>query len=114
MHLTLHRAAFDVMVTGEKNEEFRTVTKFINNRLFDYRDEPKIIKLVKFVNGYGNDKPAFIAEYKSVQCCFEKYGYCFSRTYSNGLKIRKINTEELYVINLGEVLTKYNCTNKRK
>lgn len=110
LNLTLRKAPFDVMVTGEKTEEFRNPTEWLNSRLYDDENNLRRYKLVKFVNGYGADKPAFIAYFKEVLCCFDRYGYCFSRTWSNGLKVRKINTKELYIIDIGEVIEKYNLT----
>ena len=96
------------MVTGEKKEEFRTPSHWLMSRLWNENNGPRLYKLVKFVNGYGAHRPAFISEFVGLTCCFEKYGYCFSKTWSNGLKVRKINTDDLYIIELGEVLQKIN------
>lgn len=58
------------MVTGEKREEFRKPSKWMLSRMFNKnKDGSKSFKkydLVKFVNGYGNDKPYFIAEFTAM------------------------------------------------
>ncbi len=58
LHLTLSRKPFEVMVTGEKSTEYREPSKWILSRL-----QGKDYDFVKFVNGYGSDKPYFIAKY---------------------------------------------------
>ena len=40
------------MVTGKKTIEYRRPSKWIKDRLVD-----KEYEVVKFVNGYGDDKP---------------------------------------------------------
>ena len=43
------------MVTGEKREEFRVTSKWIESRLIDSKTgEDKVYDLVEFVNGYGS------------------------------------------------------------
>ena len=46
------------MVTGLKSTEFRKPSDWIRSRLIN-----KHYDLVKFVNGYGGDKPYFLCEY---------------------------------------------------
>jgi hypothetical protein len=55
--LTLNKKAFDVMVSGEKALEFRKPSAWIKTRL------KKKYRYVRFTNGYGSDKPYFIADY---------------------------------------------------
>jgi hypothetical protein len=102
LHLTLHKKAFEVMITGEKTEEFRKPTSWIKSRLVG--DASKDYDLVKFVNGYGKDKPYFIAEFKD----FEQYKETESqlKVFSNGLTV---NVEYWdYIIYLGEIVEKGN------
>lgn len=47
------------MVSDNKKCEYRKPSKWIKSRLFG-----KEYDFAKFVNGYGNDKPYFIVEYK--------------------------------------------------
>ena len=81
LHLSLKSEPFDVMVTGEKRNEYRSPTKWIMSRLVDKNGNPKHYDVVKFVNGYGKDKPQFICEYKGFEILC---GPLPSITYSNG------------------------------
>ena len=54
------------MVTGEKDVEFRNQSQWIKSRVFNKDGTIKQYDAVKFINGYGNDKPYFIAEFKTV------------------------------------------------
>lgn len=83
LHLTLHKPAFDVMVTGEKSLEFREDTNWIRSRLFDQDGEKIRYDLVKFTNGYGKDRPYFICRLHGF---WLETLYC-KLTYSNGLTI---------------------------
>ena len=96
LHLTLSKGPFDVMVTGEKNMEFRKPSKWIISRLYNKDGTPKKYDVVKFVNGYGKDKPQFVCEFIGVENRF-KYDETF--TYSNGFKV-KVEPEDI-IINLG-------------
>lgn len=77
LKLTLHKMAFEVMVSGEKPFEFRKPSKWILSRL--KRD----IKYVEFTNGYGKDKPVFTAEYRGHTTAEGKARY----RYSNKLTV---------------------------
>lgn len=84
LHLTLSKKPFEVMVTGEKPEEFRKPSKWILSRLKNKDGTDKEYDLVKFVNGYGADKPYFITNYCGWM---EKVGGDEVFHYSNGLKV---------------------------
>src|SRR6056300_1328403 len=58
LHLTLKKSWFELMVSGEKTTEFRKPSDCIKQRLVD-----KEYELVRFVNGYGSDKPFFVDKY---------------------------------------------------
>lgn len=81
--LTLSKQPFEVMITGEKRDEYRRESDWILSRLYDKEGNDKEYTHVKFVNGYGSDKPYFIAEFKGWR--FE----CEDRqvVYSNGLAV---------------------------
>lgn len=66
LHLTLTKVPFDLMITGEKTVEFRKPTQWIKSRLWDKNGSLKQYDVVKFTNGYGRDKPYFIADFKTV------------------------------------------------
>lgn len=106
LKLTLHRQAFEVMVTGEKNEEYRPISAWIESRLYETnllnQRVERIYDFVEFTNGYGNDKPRFIAKFLGV----DLRPWVYIR-YSNGLLV---NTKKVYAILLGEIVGIQNYT----
>lgn len=95
LNLTLYKSAFEVMVTGEKRFEFRKPGKWINSRLFNKDGSKKGYDLIKFTNGYGNDKPYFVCKYLG-------FGYEYGLfKYSNGLEIDVSND---FAIKCGEIV----------
>lgn len=91
LKLTLKKPAYEVMITGEKKEEYRTNSKWIMSRL-DRTNKEKL-KLVKFTNGYKKDSPSFITDYKGWE-----FKNNVNETYSNGLNVQGNN---LICIKLG-------------
>ena len=92
LKISINKKAFDVMVTGEKTEEFRAESKWIMSRL------KKDYDFVQFTNGYGKERPVFIAK------CL---GYSFEdvdKVYSNGLLVKGTKI----IIKLGEIVEKRN------
>lgn len=83
LHLSLNPEPFEVMVTGEKSNEYRKSSFWIKSRLFK-GNIPKKIDYVKFVNGYGSQRPYFIARFEG----FHKAKINYTMKYSNGLKIQ--------------------------
>ena len=71
------------MKTGEKLFEFRKPSKWITSRLMNGMEFRKY-DYVKFTNGYGKDKPSFLARHKGTRIFSFAYG-CVE--YSNGLKV---------------------------
>ena len=90
LKLVISKKPFDVMITGEKLEEFRVPSKWIESRLFDKKGNPREYELIQFTNGYGKDRSTFTAKYKG----FTKE-HNIKREYSNGLKLEG---NEFYVI----------------
>jgi len=99
LNLTLGKMAFAVMVTGEKKVEYRKKSKWIESRLRYENGVQKKYDFVKFTNGYGKNRPYFIAEYKGYNSCWRCAG---TATYSNGLKV-DIDYSD-YVIYLGRII----------
>tara|TARA_B100000780_G_C21111553_1_gene449231 strand:- start:91 stop:402 length:312 start_codon:yes stop_codon:yes gene_type:complete len=62
LHLTLKKNWFDLMLSGRKMAEFRKPSDWIKQRLINREYD-----LIKFINGYGNDKPFFICVYKGYE-----------------------------------------------
>lgn len=96
LHLSLKKPQFEIMVSGEKNIEYRKANKWILSRLVG-----KSYDYVKFTNGYGNSRPYFICEFRS-------WAHATSgiHRYSNGLTANV--TEGHVQINLGNIITKQN------
>jgi hypothetical protein len=99
LHLSLRKLPFDVMSTGEKNQEFRKYSKWIHSRLFDKNGNLKNYDLVKFTNGYGKDKPYFICDFNGVKQANKN----IHKEYSNGLIVNEL-TDVDYIIQLGNVI----------
>lgn len=104
LHLSLKKKPFAVMVTGEKREEFRKNSDWIRSRLFDKYDNEKEYDYIKFVNGYGSDKPYFICKYKGFMECYMNVS---ERIYSNGLSITGIGKGD-FIIYCGEIVERGN------
>lgn len=108
--LPLKKGPFDVMITGEKNQEFRKSkgTGWIETRLysnFSQDGEPlegRVYGYVLFRNGYGDDKPYFICEYKGFYVAPED----FVKTYSNGFRVEVKKGD--FIIRLGKIVEKGN------
>jgi len=96
LKLTLSKQPYEVMVSGEKNKEYRRKSKWIETRLFDKSGQLKNYEFVQFTNGYKKDSPKFISEFKGVSVV-EK----LQETFSNGLQLDI--KEPTYVIHLGKL-----------
>ncbi|WP_047789432.1 hypothetical protein [Tenacibaculum mesophilum] len=105
LFLTLNKPAFDVMVTGEKSTEYRKASKWIESRLYDKDGKKKHYDAVHCVNGYGHDKPFFIATYRGFDK--EIKGFNHDKPYSNGLVVGEIAPGD-YKIYLGHIVRKGN------
>jgi len=80
------------MLSGVKKQEYRKPSAWIKVRL-----ENKSYNFVKFVNGYGNDKPFFICEYKGFEVSKNQQTVEFEG--------HKVNVERGdYIIQLGRVI----------
>lgn len=61
LHLTLKKKWFDMILSGEKTEEYREIKPYWNKRL------PKIYTHIQFRNGYNPDSPVMIVELLGVE-----------------------------------------------
>jgi hypothetical protein len=103
LKLTLEKAPFEVMVTGEKKHEFREDKQWIRTRLFTANGTRKHYDAIQFTNGYGKDRPYFIARMGSVRTW---QGEPIQNVFSNGLKVPiKVG---MFVIGVGEIIEKGN------
>ncbi|HUH25243.1 MAG TPA: hypothetical protein VLY87_01325 [Flavobacterium sp.] len=110
--LTLKMKPFEVMVTGEKPEEFRKPTQWIKSRHHTKTKSGykfKVYDYVVFTNGYGKHRPYFIAE----MVAFTNISHAGKKvyTYSNGLTVEVENGD--YIIVIGKILEIGNYENTR-
>lgn len=103
LHLSLKHEPFEVMISGEKDKEYRKPSKWILSRVNNNNNN---YGYVKFVNGYGSDKPYFICEYKGFESNIIKEKI----TYSNGLDV--IVDEGDIIISLGKIVESGNMVIK--
>lgn len=103
LYLTVHKKAFEVMITGEKHEEYRKPSKWIISRLFDKNMQPKKYDVVKITNGYKKDSPYFIAEFHGLS----NWKITTDLYFSNGLKVQ-IEPGDI-IIKLGKKLERKHC-----
>ena len=98
LKLVIKKKPFEVMQTGEKLEEYRKKSKWIESRLID-----KKYDYVEFYNGYRKDRPSFIMQYNGYELRPNIH-----KKYSNGLKVDY--NEEVYVIKLKLIEDKTTAT----
>lgn len=118
LHLTLKKQWFDMILSGEKKEEYREIKPYWENRLYTYYPAtgfmsgsyyqsspsallPKDFDTVTFKNGYAADAPEMIVELKRISIEFgvTSWGADFGKKY--------------FVLSLGEILSTKNLTNDR-
>lgn len=91
LHLTLKKEWFDLMISGKKRVEYRKPSKWIISRL------EKEYDVIRFINGYGSDKPYFVCEYKGFEIS--------KKSETINLEKSEIQVEKgSYMINLGKIL----------
>ncbi len=114
LHLTLKKKWFDMILSGEKEEEYREIKKYWVNRLTnefkgciggDFMDRHAVISfnikdfdLIVLRNGYGNNVPEIKVECKSIDI---------------GLPISGLSEEgwldtNVFIIKLGKILSTKN------
>ena len=102
MTLTLKAEPYEAMVTGEKKEEFRLQTKWIESRLIDSATgKDRKYERVKFDNGYGPLRPSFTVSFKGYK--IEENGV--HKEYSNGMVV-DTRGKRTFTILLGDDIVK--------
>lgn len=92
--LTVHKKWFDLICSGEKKEEYRKASSWIESRLLN-----KEYDYVRFKNGYEKNSPCVTVEYKGYA---KNTLFGFEKTYSNGNKA-PVHTGD-YIIYLGNII----------
>lgn len=140
LYLTLKKRWFDMILYGEKKEEYREIKPYWINRLMhinapeEQKGENKVIP-ENIVFDIENNKSFGVSEiFKSYQCEFKKFDYIiFSNGY--GTKAPKIKVEfkglsvgqpafkwygaptryiVTYIVSLGKVVDTYNVSVPRR
>ncbi len=98
LHLTLKKKWFDMILSGEKTEEYRELKDYWKIRLINQYPhyDIKEFDLIKFTNGYAKNAPTML-----VEC--------------NGIEIGKAKPEwsdnwhgDVFVIKLGNIIESKN------
>lgn len=94
LHLTLKKKWFDMILSGEKKEEYREMKSYWHNRFLHENFE--VPDVIRFVNGYGSDRPTMDVECKSIKTDVgvPEWGAAYGELY--------------YVISLGNILNTAN------
>jgi hypothetical protein len=88
---------FDRILNGKKKYEFRTISGWIESRLFDKVGNARTYNYIEFTNGYGSTRPWMKVEYKGFQL-FKK-GESF-KTAGHTIKF----SERTYAIKIGKII----------
>ena len=104
LYLSLKKGPFDVMVTGEKDWEYRSPSDWIRSRLLGKETRFRKYDRVHFTNGYGKHRPYFIAECLYVGV--STLNIPLDREYSNGFRFTQQPGD--FVIQLGRIIEKGN------
>lgn len=100
LHLTLTKRWFDMILYGEKKEEYREIKPYWSQRLtnmakdvmcFQYRK----YDYVQFTNGYGKDMPTMKVEFK---------GICEGHPAFKWIGKDPLEVGFVYIISLGDVI----------
>lgn len=83
LKLTLNKKPFDVMKTGEKKNEFREPSKWIESRLFNKDGTKRYYDFIEFSHGYAKKRNDFSCEFKGFKKTLIEKSY----SYSNSLEI---------------------------
>lgn len=99
LHLTLKKKWFDMILSGQKKEEYREIKKYWTKRLYGGALDPiPEYDIIRFTNGYGKKCPTMDVEYISV--------YRGQGTQAWGAPAY----QTVYIISLGEIISTANIT----
>lgn len=96
LHLTLTKKWFDMILSGEKIEEYREIKPYWTKRLENEDGTLNRPNVIRFTNGYGHDKPAF-----EIECTWLRIGKGQPGWGANP-------DNRYYVLHLGDILATYN------
>lgn len=98
LHLTLKKKWFDMILSGEKKEEYREIKDYWTKRLVCCASPMIYNKFytITFKNGYSAKAPEIVVKLKSIKMGYgkESWGAQFGTSY--------------YVLSLGEIISTKN------
>lgn len=109
LHLNLKKQWFDMILSGEKKEEYRDITDYWRNRIIEHSESENIegyfnflhhgksFDTVTFSNGYSKTRPQFEVELKDIRVGF------------GNLNWGAIPEVQYFVLELGEIISSFNC-----
>ena len=110
LKFTLDKEWFDMILSGEKKEEYREIKQHWTSRLYVRKkenndisyNEKKNFEFIEFRNGYGADKPFAIFEFKGLSKGKPKAKW-------SGQKFPKDKKDDdLYIIHIGKEISRHN------
>lgn len=108
LHLTLKKKWFDMILSGEKKEEYRDIKNYYDNRFIDRKEQNKLdnkpynliawkkFDTVTFKNGYAKNAPVIVIQLLNINI---DYGLS---TWG------AVIGQEYYVLSLGEIISTKN------
>ena len=97
LNLTLKKEWFDMILIGEKTEEYREIKDYWIKRLLDADGFHKKYDRVIFKNGYSATAPTIEIEFKGLSCGTAK------SEWSGNWK------GDVFIIKLGKIISTANC-----
>jgi len=99
LHLNLKKKWFDMILSGEKTEEYRECSKYWCHRFLKYDKKGKLIDIdsIIFSNGYAKNRRQFEIEVKnlSVDHGIVEWGAEYNRNYFVFTLGKKLKTAEV-------------------
>lgn len=87
LHLTLKKKWFDMILSGEKKQEYREIKQYWKSRLL-YKEHDIIL----FKNGYREDSPSLMIELKGI---YRGFGF---------IKWGALKGEKVFILELGKII----------
>jgi hypothetical protein len=94
LHLTLKKKWFDMILSGEKKEEYREIKKYWSDRFYGVNN----YSLVCFTNGYGNHRPSLTIELNDI---------CVGQ---GNTEWGAPNDQDVFILELGLIISKRNIS----
>jgi len=97
LHLNLKKQWFDMILDGQKKEEYREIKPFWTKRILERWENDDRQETITFSNGYSKDRRQMVVEFKSLDqhCGLPEWGAEYDVKY--------------YVLGLGKIISTTNC-----